>query len=264
MASDAFAECGRAGKPLAHCHVVDAHGHLGPDPASAYVTTEVRSVVAAMDRIGIDVMCVSAEPALFGDAARGNRLVEEALRAYPGRFFGYAAADVGYPERIVPELERCMAAGFRAVKVWSYGVKPGPPYDHENYRPVFEFADAHRLPVLAHTWGGELAQIEPRIGRYPGITWLLAHTGSMAAPEYIRMAREYPAIYLETCLSSCPRGMIEALVAAGLADKVVWGSDAIFMSSAQQIGRVLFARIDPEDKARILGGNARRALGMDP
>ena len=79
----------------------------------------------------------------------------------------------------------------------------------------------------------------------------------------MRFAREYPTVWVELCLSSCPRGLVEHLVAAGLEDKVVWGSDAVFLDQASQLGRVLFAQIPVATKRKILGLNARRALGVE-
>lgn len=257
---DLFVEKARTGSPIDHCRVVDAHGHLGDLPSFSLVDASLETAVASMDRIGIDLLCVSAMPAIFGDAERGNRIVEAALQAYPERFFGYMVADVGYPRKIVPELERCLKAGFRGVKIWSYGAKPGLRYDHPNYRPVFEFADANRLPVLAHTWGDELDQLEPAINAFPHIHWLMAHTFSQQKEKYLRFGKEYPTVFLELCFSPCPRGAVEELVAEGLADKTIFGSDALFMGAAQQIGRVLFAQISPQDKEKILGLNALRAL----
>jgi len=258
--SDPFAERGFRGLPIDCCPVIDAHGHLGECPSIALVDSAVEPLLRSMDRLGVNMTAISAVPALLGDAARGNRLVEAAVRAHPDRFFGYMAADAGYPERIQPELERGLAGGCRGVKVWSYGDRPGLPYDHVHYLPIFEFAQAHRLPVLAHTWGAELDQLEPAILRYPDITWLLAHTGSVDLWKYLRLGKTYPNVYLELCFSPSPRGLVEELVGEGLAEKLVWGSDAVFISAAQQLGRVLFAQISVGDKARILGGNAMRAL----
>ena len=76
------------------------------------------------------------------------------------------------------------------------------------------------------------------------------------------MGRQYPNVYLELCFSPCPRALVEELVTAGLEDKLIWGSDAIFMDGAQQIGRVVFAQITPQQKAKILGLNARKALKL--
>lgn len=262
LSPDPFIAKALAGRPIDLCLVIDAHGHLGEPPNFALPESTAASVVRVMDRLGISLSCVSSMPALFGDAARGNRIVAAAMREFPQRFFGYMVADVGYPETIVPEFERCLQAGFKGVKIWSYGAKPGLPYDHPNYRPVFEFANAHHLPVLAHTWGAELDQLEPAIHSFPNITWLMAHTASSQKEKYIRFGKDYPNVYLELCFSPCPRGLVEELVSEGLADKLIFGSDCTFMSATQQIGRVLFAQLSPQDKAKILGQNAKRALGL--
>lgn len=240
--------------------IIDAHAHIGPDANSPFITHDLCCILAGMDRLGVRMACISAIPAFLGDASRGNLLIEKALCTYPDRFFGYMCVDIGYPERILSELNRCLAAGFRGIKIWSYGAKPGLPYDHANYRPVFEFAARHRLPVLAHTWGGELAQLEPVVKLYPQVNWLMAHTAATQKDEYIRMGRQYSNVYLELAFSTCPRGLVEEMVSVGLEDKLLWGSDAIFMEGAHQIGRVVFAQITTGQKEKILGINAQNAL----
>ena len=106
MISDAYIEAVYARRPQPG-DIIDAHAHLGPDGCSPYVTHDLARIVAGMERLGVRRMCVSAIPALYGDAGRGNRLVETAITQYPQRFFGYMCADIGYPERILPELARC-------------------------------------------------------------------------------------------------------------------------------------------------------------
>ena len=263
MTSDLFIEKAFSGKPLDHCLVIDAHGHIGCEDASfPIVNPSLDRIVAAMDRMGIDLFCVSSFMSIYGDAGCGNREVEEAVAKYPGRFFGYMATDIGYPERIIPEMERSLAGGLRGVKVWSRGGRPGLGYDHPNYQPAFEFAHAHSLPVLAHTWGAELKELKPSIEKFGNINWMFAHTASLDKPAYIQFAKEYSNVYLELALSSCPRGLVEDLVSVGLVDRIIWGSDVMFLDASQQIGRVLFAQIPPEDKEKILGLNARRALRL--
>lgn len=259
--SDPFLEAGFAGRPIDHCLVVDAHGHLGENPRFPIIDTTVETQIAAMDRMGIDIFYASAIPGLFSQQARrANDLMLEAMRRYPGRIYGYMVADVAYEARIVPELERCLAAGMRAIKIHS-GFDMYR-YDNPSYAPLFEFAEAHSLPLLAHTWGQEIGWLEPLFSKCPNASFLLAHSGVTERENYARVAREYPNVYLETCFSGSPRGLIEYFFAQGLADKMIWGSDAIFMGAEQQIGRALFARISPEEKRKFLGANAARVLKL--
>ena len=258
---DEFTRHGAQGLPLDDVLVIDSHGHLGIAVGMAYVDSSPDSLVAAMDRLGIDKIHLSSSWANKGQARLGNDQVLAAMRRYPGRIYGYMVAPVGYAEQIIPELERCYAVGFRAVKVWSYGNRPGLPYDHPNYRLVFDYAEERGLPVLAHTWGNELDELDAAFQRYYRIRWILAHTGCRQLDKYVRAARTFGQVYLETCLSACPRGLIERLVAEVPLEKILWGSDQPYLNAANQLGRVLFARISPEAKRAILGANALRVLG---
>jgi predicted TIM-barrel fold metal-dependent hydrolase len=242
--------------------IIDAHGHVGHGPDFPLIRPTAASMVASMDRLGVQVTAMSSIPAIFGDAEHGNALVAEAIGVYPDRFFGYLVVDVGYPDKVAAQLAGGRAAGFRGVKVWSYGARAGLPYDHPNYEPVFGYANEHAMPVLAHVFGPELGELEGYIRRFPRIRWLLAHIGSTELEKYMTFAREFPTVYVELCLSGCPRGLVEHLVAAGLEDKVIWGSDAVFLDQGSQLGRVLFAQIPVAAKRKILGLNARKALGL--
>lgn len=260
LPEDGFTACGRTGTPLADCLLIDAHGHLGQNTSFPYVNSTPASLVKAMDRLGINRVYVSSTWAAFGLARPGNDQVLAAVRCYPGRIHGYTALDVGYPDTILPELERCYHAGLQAVKIHSTGCRGGLPYDHPNYEIIFRFANENGLPILAHTWGSELDQLENAFKKYDKINWLLAHAGCNDLPKYIRAANEYERVYLETCLSACPRGLIERLVAEVPLAKIIWGSDQLFMNAAHQLGRILFAGITPAQKRAILGANAARVL----
>ena len=252
-----------AGKPLDHCLVIDAHGHLSENPNVPLPDTSLETLIARMDRMGIDVFCCSAIAAVYNQARFGNDQVIAAVQRYPDRIFGYMCADVGYPLRVLPELERCLAAGLRGVKIYSHSIHLGFEYENTVFTPVFEFAEAHALPLLAHTFSvKELGDLEQRFERYPHVRFIMAHTGSCGATSYVRLAKSYSNVYIETCLSICPRGLFETLVAEGVTDKVLWGTDAYFMDASQQLGRVVFAQIPEDAKRRILGQNAARVLGI--
>ncbi len=246
-----------AGQPIDQCMVIDAHGHMGAETTFPLYETSPESIIAAMDRMGIDVFCASPFLVVSSYAREGNDVSIAAVRQYPERIFAYMIANTGYPESILPELERCLNAGLRAVKIHSHS---GPPYSHPNYDILYQFANSNHLPILAHTWGDQIKDLENKFIKYKNINFILGHAGAVEKENYARVAKEYPNVYLETCFSPCSRGLIEYFVNQGLSDKILWGSDMTFMSAEHQIGRVIFANISEADKVKILGKNAQKVL----
>jgi predicted TIM-barrel fold metal-dependent hydrolase len=254
---DVFQSMVFAGRPIDNCPVIDAHGHLGNDAALPLYASSPESVISVMDRIGIDVVCASPHLVLSAYAREGNDICMAAVRKYPARIFGYMTANMRDAGSVLPELERCLKAGMRAIKIHS---KSGPPYSHLNYDVLYRFANANRLPILAHTEGKEIDDLESNFAKYPDVNFILAHAGCLEREKYARVAAEYPNVYLETCVSQCFRGLIEYFVKAGLADKILWGTDMTFIAAEHQIGRVIFADISEADKMKILGQNAQKVL----
>jgi hypothetical protein len=249
---------GRLGQSITSADLIDMHGHIG---RYGYLIPDlsVAGLVAVMDRIGVKQIVVSHMQCASADMARANQEVREATQAFPGRILGYASLWPESEQAVREEVERRLAEGFTGIKIHNSN---GFSYNESAYTPAYEIAEERRLPVLLHTWGGaeEFAQVAVLAARYDQISFLLAHSGSRNASEYVRLAREHPNIYLDICFSAAPRGMVARLVTEAGVDKVVWGSDAYFYSQAQQVGKVLAADLSEEAKAQVLGGNAKRIL----
>ncbi len=259
MSTDRYVECARGGAALEGL-VVDIHMHLG-EHVGFHIPhcRDLDLFVREMDAHGVDVGGVAAVPACLGGLQPGgNDMVVEAVRRWPGRFFGWTAVNPHYPDAMLAELERCYEAGCRGLKLHD---AVGLDYAHENYRLALDFAAARGMPVLIHTWGGQLDELEGYFQHYQAVNWSLAHAGCSDPDKYVRMARTYENVYLDTCFSGSPRGLIEYFVEQDVAEKVMFSSDCYFMGLAQQLGRVVFAKISAEHKAMILGENARRFLG---
>ncbi|MFO7897582.1 MAG: amidohydrolase family protein [Planctomycetota bacterium] len=252
-------ERARRGEPLADVGIIDIHGHLGwtgcPLP---YAPPE--EMVAEMDRLAIESVAVSHSRCIYTRPDYGNEKVLAAMRAHPGRILGYVAIHPRSAEWVEEQMTQYIGEGFIGLKLHNAN---GFPYTDEAYEPALAIANEHRMPVLLHTWGQPetLGQCRELAGRYPDAALLLAHSGVENEPGYIELARDAPNVMLELALSRGPRGLVQRLVEAVGADRVVWGSDAFFMGQAQQIGKVLGARISDEDKVKLLSENARRVLG---
>jgi predicted TIM-barrel fold metal-dependent hydrolase len=250
-------EYGRQGKPVDAFPVFDAHAHLHTTDGDLPLEDQVRE----MDRCGIALTAVSSSLAITGDFTRGNDQVAEAARLFPGRFIGYCHVSATFPDLMLPELKRCFRNPvFKGIKVY----QTGPAFDSPAFTPVWTFAKDHRAPVLAHTWGGDLTGFDRAAENNPDVNFIAGHAGSgFAYQAYIDAALRLPNLYLDLTYSREHTNMIETMVNAVGADQVLWGSDAPCFSMAQQLGKVLFARIPDEAKQKILSGTARRLFRQD-
>lgn len=250
-------EQARAGLPL-QTKVIDMHGHLGrysftiPDLST-------KSVVDSMDRLGISKIVCSYLLCMTQDAEYGNAKILEAMQEFPNRILGYIAVSPFEPDVVEQNVQHWLDQGFSGLKLHNAN---GFSYADPVYLPAYELANNCRLPVLYHTWGREkeFDEIGEIAEKFPDILILLAHTGSANEAGYIRMAQTFPNVFLELAMSGVPLGLVDRLVAAVGAEKIVWGSDVNFINQAQQLGKVIGAGISNEEKAKILGGNGREIL----
>jgi hypothetical protein len=83
----------RAGEPLRDILILDGHAHLGEYANFFMNEPSAASMVAVMDRIGVQAAVVSANAAISSNTEYGNQMVLKAVRAFPGRFLGYVVAN---------------------------------------------------------------------------------------------------------------------------------------------------------------------------
>jgi len=249
----------RRGEPLGIPDVIDVHGHLGSGWSFTVPALGPDGLVATMDRLGVRTVLCSHVSCMHGDVHMGNRLLAQAMRAHPGRIAGYVVLWPGSREEVAGEVRRRLDEGFTGVKLHDAN---GFDYTDDAYAPALAVAHERRLPVLLHTWGQarQFGQVRRLAWRYPDAAIILAHAGSRDLPGYVRLAREFANVHLDTCYSLAPRGMVARLVAQAGPDKVLFGSDCTLLSMTQHIGKVAGAEMPEADKVKVLSGNALRLL----
>ncbi|MDO4744785.1 MAG: amidohydrolase family protein, partial [Clostridia bacterium] len=254
------------GKPIS-VPVIDCHTHIvgKGDAINAAIMTEATAdgVIEKMDRLGIDAIMTAPWIGIFHSGTEGNEETLEAAKKYPGRILGYSCCNVNY------EDERAEVLGYHENNPDIFvGIKPYPPQfkfdlEGELCREWFEYANEHHLPALIHTACDDYAQKAGRLSeRYPNITFILAHTGAGfdVARENSEIAKAHDNVVLDITYTSTYRGMVEFLVDAVGADKVLYGSDTAMRDMTPQLGWVCYADISAEDKKKVLAGNIKRIL----
>jgi hypothetical protein len=215
-----------------------------------------------MDRLGVASILVSHMHCMKWDwesLAWGHDEVLTAMRRHPGRILGYFSVLPTDPARLREEAVRRLSEGFAGIKLHNGN---GFAYDHPGFEPLWELAEARGLPVLFHTWGGaELDQIGALASRWPKIRAIAAHAGSQNVDAYVRLAKSHPNVFLDTCLSKAPRGLVELLMRGAGSEKILWGSDAHFFSMPHQLGKVVGSELTEAELIAVLAGNARKILG---
>jgi predicted TIM-barrel fold metal-dependent hydrolase len=132
------------------------------------------------------------------------------------------------------------------------------------YAPALEYADAHKLLVLSHSWGFDEYN-GPRLfpglaAKYPGVTFLLGHSGYGEWEAAFAVAREFPNVYLELTAATRVAGIVARMVREVGSEKVVFGTDLPWFDPHYGIGSVCFSRIGDEDRRNILHRNGERLL----
>jgi uncharacterized protein len=264
-----LAERCRGGDALLDVFVVDAHCHMGPWQAFHVPENgSPASMVHAMDRLGVDVAVASPHIGIGPDYREGNRQVMAAAERFPGRIVPYVTINPNYPfAEIEAEIRHWDThGGIRAFKL--HPALHNRKATDEHYAPLFEYADAKRLPVLAHSWAGDPlggpAVLGELAARYPKTRILIGHSASswQMVEEASAAAFQHPNLYLDLTGSGLIYGLLEDMVGRVGAGRILLGTDMPFIDPRPGLGRVLMSGLSETDKRLILGENARKVFGL--
>ncbi|WP_176986523.1 amidohydrolase family protein [Jiangella alba] len=247
--------------------IVDAHAHLGRWPSSWLPHPDADTLLAAYDRIGTRHAVISHLSAIWGgDAPAGNAAALAAAAAHPDRLSVWLVAN---PNR--PQDAEVLAEQLRSPLVRGFKVHPDThdcPIDDARYDWVWRLAQNASVPVLAHGFAGTTHSDPLLFGhvaaRHPELPLIVGHSGATVDGfrRTIDVGLRHPSILAETCGSWMTGRWLRRLVAALGAGRVLHGTDACLIDPRYGVGRVLGAGLDPADLALVLGGNARRVLGL--
>jgi len=252
--------------------IIDAHCHLGSWPQFHVPDASLATLLATMDRLGIERAIAAPLPMLCGEWEMGWREGLRAHRESKGRILLYTVFDPHAPDGL--EFVRRTMAEPAAVGIKIHPAFHQCPADDHLWRPVWELAAEKRLPILAHSWcvsdynpTQKYAQPDlfaKYVREFPGVPLILGHSGGryeghLAAAA---LARAHANVYLDLAGDSYALGLVEYLVEQVGAERILYGSDLTWIDPRTQLGMILDAEIATTDKAKILRHNAVRLFEL--
>ncbi len=278
--------------------IIDCHAHVfsprvredrerfimrDPCFAALYSRKEARlatadDLIESMDSAGIDLSVILnigwSTPELCTET---NDYILESIARYPKRLAGFCAIQPLAVEKAVAEIERCAGGGAKGVGELRPDTQGFDLASAEAMHPVAEALQRHNMVFLTHTsepvghvYPGKGAvtpdKLYPFLTAFPDLTVVFAHWGG-GLPFYALMPevkRAMKNVYFDTAASSylySPQiyGQVAQLTGA---DKILFGSDFPLLPQSRLIREINAAGLSDEARELVLGGNARRLLGI--
>jgi uncharacterized protein len=251
--------------------IVDADCHISPLVEGVNITVD--ELLRRMDRSGVDKALVWLAPPYERQIDESNAYIHAAVKAHPDRLLGFGWADPRLGVQKARDMvRRCVDDyGFFGVKLNGaqneYFID-----DPEIAMPVVEeIAGTGRL-IAFHCGVDAYERTHPfRIAkiarRFPQMQVLCAHMGGVGFPDMsralIEMAQECPNLYLVGSMVH-HASILNAIQALG-AGRVCFGSDtpfALMHVCVAMYEALLEGEVTAGEKARIMGGNLLRLLGL--
>ena len=276
--------------------VIDTHFHVGVSATCTFIAEE--ELIPWIDRAGVDIQFIfqvnqaACHRTPEWNAYIGNDYIAKIQRMFPRRVIGLATINpwlqpprgYTYPREkrgtAFPQisknlaLEECerviMDLGLRGVKM--HPREHGYPVNHWTVRRILDkLTDLQRrtgkrLVIVVHAATDSNYNTPEAIADvvkdYPDLLFLMAHCGYIWGGKTLaRVVGPYENALFD--LTACPDAgtVAEARDLYG-APRFVAGTDAPFCLPAVKNAIVESVFEDPEDQAKVFGGNLCRLLGL--
>ncbi|MGD0353562.1 MAG: amidohydrolase family protein [Dehalococcoidia bacterium] len=249
---------------------------LYAEPKAKLITAE--ELVTAMDEYGIDKSVVLNLGWTSHElCVETNDYILESIDRFPKRLIGFCAIQPLAGDEAIKELERCARNGAKGVGEMRPDVQGFDFKDSSVMKPIIEAVMKHGLIFLTHAsepvghqyFGkGRITPevIYPLIVNFPDLKLVCAHWGG-GLPFYSLMPEIGEAlnnVYFDTAATPFlykPQIFKYVTDIVG-SDKILFGSDYPLLSPKRIIDQLESIELSPGDRAKILGGNARRLLSI--
>ena len=249
---------------------------LYAEPEAKLATAE--EVIASMDEHGIDKSVIlNLGWASHELCVETNDYILESIARYPKRLIGFCAIQPPAGDKAIKELERCARNGAKGIGEMRSDVQGFDLKDGKIMKPIIETVMKHDLIFLTHAsepvghqyFGKGTVTPEviyPFIASFPELKVVCAHWGG-GLPLYALMPEVEKAlsnVYFDTAATPFlykPQIFKQVADIIG-SDRILFGSDYPLLSAKRIIDQVESSGLSQKDKAKILGGNAKRLLSI--
>ncbi len=230
---------------------------FGPLPAGA-ADLSVDELGEMMRKYGIHACCTLSTVGMLLDYNSGNG----ATRAACGEQASLLPVATLNPQTVFTDdgpYMRFKSDGFKIVRFfpmeqdWDAAYAP--------FRALAGRLEAEKLPIMVDVGGsGAATRLVDALARHPA-PLILTGIDASAVAEAIAVMRTHSGIYIDTS-HLVAVGAIKQVVDCVGAERVLYGSGAPSRPMASALGVLRNADISDDQRAQILGGNARRLLGI--
>jgi predicted TIM-barrel fold metal-dependent hydrolase len=261
--------------------IIDFHTHIFPDEVAARAIPHLEEVG------GIKAFCDGTRQGLLDSMRRAgvDKSVVCTIATKPEQFESILAwAGTLQSERLIPfpsvhpAAPDCLAQIDKIKEAGFAGIKMHPYYqdffiDEDRLMPLYERISGHGLILLMHT-GFDLAfprtrradpaQITKVAARFPQLKLVTSHLGAWRLWDEVLAQICGREIYMDIsfALDILTPEKARKIITGHPADYLLFATDSPWTDQAATLKLLDKLDLEPELHAMILGGNARRLLGI--
>ena len=233
--------------------LIDVHAHVG-SWAFPLRSGEIVDVKEHMKLCNIEQSIVSHSSAIMYDFVEGNYELAKALESEDS-IWGYVVLNPYYLELSLEQLAR-YGENPRFVGVKLHPEQQAYRLIYRNVLGLLEKVAERELPVLVHTFPGQVEDLCVVARQFPTIKFIMGHMGGDNWVAGLEAVADIGNIYLEPCCSFPDAGKLETAVGLVGAKRVVFGTDSTLLNPAFLLGLLQDANLTDEARQRIACTNA--------
>ena len=247
-------------------------------PAPSFERQDMDLMFQEMDEAGIEmgVIGVPAPTEKPGFESTGNQTIADLVKRFPKRFVGFGSLDAADPARALQEISSVVDMGLVGLTLEPSTSRVTRRFNDRVFYPIFEAAQKRKLPVLtvmSCLLGPYMDDCHPEMvdhvaTDFPELNVIIQHGAWPYSREACGVAYKQKNVYLvpgQYVHYEFP-GSEDYVKGANrqLSDQMLFGSVYPNCGPLKEVRQIVdtLGFANEEIKAKYLGGNARRLLGL--